>query len=79
MTLLIQEAKREKTSFFLDTGATLTLIKLRNLKNETPMREERMILIGVTEHKIYIIGKINATIALRNRRIRHTIYGRFPY
>jgi len=42
MTLPIQEAKREKTSFLLDTGATLTLIKLRNLKDETPVREERI-------------------------------------
>jgi len=35
------------------------------------MREERMVL---TEHKIHTIGKIWATIPLRNRRIRHTIY-----
>jgi len=71
VTLSIQEAKRKKTSFLLDTGATLTLIKLRNLKNETPKREKRMILTG---HKIHTIYKIRVPILVRNRRIRHTIY-----
>jgi len=58
----------------LDTGATLTLIKLGNLKDEISMREERMVLTEVTGHKIHTIGKIKTTIPLRNRRIRHTIY-----
>jgi len=58
----------------LDTEATLTLIKLRNLKDDTPMREERMVLTGITGHKIHTIGKIRATIPLRDRKIRHTIY-----
>jgi len=38
------------------------------------MHEERMVLTGVTGHKIHTIGKIRATIPLRNRKIRHTIY-----
>jgi len=33
-----------------------------------------MTLTGVTEHKIHTIRKIRATIPLRNRNIRHTIY-----
>jgi len=37
VTLPIQEAREEKTSFLLDTEATFTLIKLRNLKDETPI------------------------------------------
>jgi len=81
VTLTTQEAKREKTSFLLDTGATLTLIKLRNLKDETPTREKRMVLTGVTGHKIHTTGKIRATIPLRNRRIPpHNLCGegRFP-
>jgi len=52
----------------------LTLIKLRNLKDETMMREERMVLIGVTGHKIYTASKIRAMISLRNQKIHHTIY-----
>jgi len=74
MILPIHEAKRKKISILLDTGATLILIKLRNLEDETPMREERMVLTGITGHKIHTIGKIRATISPRNRRIRHTIY-----
>jgi len=38
------------------------------------MHEEHMILTGITEHKIHTIGKIRATIPLRNRKIRHTFY-----
>jgi len=58
----------------LDTRAILTLIKLRNLKDKTLKREERMVLIGVTGHKIHTISKIRTTIPLRNRKIRHSIY-----
>jgi len=58
VTLPIQETKRSKTSFLLDTGAMLTLIKLRNLKDKTPVCEERMVLTRVTGHKIHTIGKI---------------------
>jgi len=65
VTLPIQETKKGKTSFLLDTGATLTLIKLRNLKNETSIREERMVLTGVTGHKTHTIGRI-ATIPLEH-------------
>jgi len=60
VTLPIQETKGGKTSLLLD-GATLTLIKLRNLKDETPVREERVVRIGVTRHKTHTIRKIRAT------------------
>jgi len=74
VTLPIQETKKGKTSFLLDTEATLNLIKLRNLKDKTPVREERMLLTEVTGHKTHTIGKIRATISLEHRRICHTIY-----
>jgi len=54
----------------LDTGATITLIKLRNLKEEISLREERIVLTKVTGHKIHSIGKIRTMISLRYRRIR---------
>ncbi|KAL6260862.1 hypothetical protein P5V15_008392 [Pogonomyrmex californicus] len=38
------------------------------------MREERLVLTGVTGHKIHILGKIRATITLGDREIRHTMY-----
>jgi len=74
VTFPIKETKKEKTSFFLDTGATLTLVKIGNLKDDTKMRDERIALTGVTGHKIYTLGKIRATIPLGEQKIRHTMY-----
>jgi len=73
--LSINETKKGKTSFLLDTGATLTLVKIGNLKGDTKMRDERIALTGVTGHKIYTLGKIRAT-----KNMSHNIYGkRFSY
>ncbi|KAL6254132.1 hypothetical protein P5V15_014754 [Pogonomyrmex californicus] len=58
----------------MNTGSTLTLIKVGNLKGNTLMREERLALTGVTGHKIHILGKITATIMLGDREMRHTMY-----
>jgi len=73
VTLSIKETKRGKTSFLLDTGATLTLVKIGNLKSDTKMRDERIALTGVMGHKIYTLGKIRATISL-GEKIRHIMY-----
>ncbi|KAL6253474.1 hypothetical protein P5V15_012708 [Pogonomyrmex californicus] len=72
--LPMRQTKKGKTSFLLDTGATLTLIKVGNLKGNTLMREERFALTGVTGHKIHTLGKIRATITLGDREIRHIMY-----
>ncbi|KAL6267939.1 hypothetical protein P5V15_001007 [Pogonomyrmex californicus] len=76
ITLPMRETKKRKTSFLLDTGATLTLIKVGNLKGNTLMREERLALTGVTGHKIHTLGKIRATITLGDREIRHYVCGK---
>jgi len=74
VTLPIKETKRGETRFLLDTGATLTLVKIDNLKGETKMRDERITLTRVTGHTIYTLGKIRATISLGEQKIRHTMY-----
>ncbi|XP_071580550.1 uncharacterized protein [Temnothorax nylanderi] len=74
ITLPIQEAKKGKTNFLLDSGAILTLIKVGNLKGDTMVREKRLTLTGVTGHKIHTLGKIKATVDLGNQKIRHTMY-----
>ena len=74
VTLPIREAKRGKINLLLDTGATITLLKVGNLKGETPIRDERMTLTGVTGHKIHTLGKLRATIKLGDEEIRHTVY-----
>jgi len=61
-------------SFLLDTGATLTLIKVGYLKGNTLIREKQLVLTGVNGHKIYTLGKIKATVILGNREIRHTMH-----
>jgi len=43
ITLPIRETKKGKTSFLLNTGATLTLVKIDNLKGDTKMRDERSV------------------------------------
>ncbi|XP_024872669.1 uncharacterized protein LOC112455126, partial [Temnothorax curvispinosus] len=74
ITLPIQEAKKGKIDLLLDSGATLTLIKVGNLKEKTMVQEEKLALIGVTGHQIHTTGKIKATLDLGNKKIRHTMY-----
>ncbi|EGI58027.1 hypothetical protein G5I_13901, partial [Acromyrmex echinatior] len=58
----------------LDTGATLILIKVGNLKAETLIREKPMALTGMTD-QVKTIGKIRArTGRLGDKEIRHTMY-----
>jgi len=61
ITLPIQETKKGRISFLLDTGATLTLIKVGHLKGGTLIREKQLAFTGVTGHKIHTLGKIKAT------------------
>ncbi|XP_011684741.1 PREDICTED: uncharacterized protein LOC105448076 [Wasmannia auropunctata] len=46
VTLPMQEARKGKVSLLVDTGATLTLMKLKYVKDDTPLREDRMISNG---------------------------------
>ena len=74
VTLPMQKAVEGRLNFLLDSGATLTLIKVGNLKGKTMVREEKLALIGVTGHQIHTIGKIKATVDIGNKQIRHTMY-----
>jgi len=74
ITLPIQETKKGRMSFLLDTGATLTLIKVGHLKGDTLIREKQLALTGMTGHKIDTLGKIKATVIIGDREIRHTIH-----
>lgn len=71
---LTREAKRGKVRLLLDTNAAITFLKVDNLKGETWMLPERLMLTGVTGHTIHTLGKIKATIKLRGREVRYTIY-----
>jgi len=65
VSLPVKETRRGQTNFLLDSGATLTLIKIGKLKGDTQVRKEKMTLTGVTGHKIHTLGKIRATVIVR--------------
>jgi len=47
----VKEAKKEISTMLMDTGATLTLIKLKHLKGETLIYDEKYTLIGAIGKK----------------------------
>ncbi|EFN70790.1 hypothetical protein EAG_11687, partial [Camponotus floridanus] len=57
-----------------DSGSTNSLIKLKNLKDETPVYEKKIALTGISGHKLYTLGKIYATITINKRAIKHAFY-----
>lgn len=74
ITLPIREAPNGTVKMLFDTGATISLIKLKHLKDDTPIYPEKITLMGITGHKARTIGKIHARIDIGNRKIKHTIY-----
>ncbi|KMQ83541.1 retrovirus-like pol polyprotein [Lasius niger] len=57
-----------------DSGATISLIKVNQLKGETAIYKDKVTLVGITGHKARAIGKMYATIDLDGRKIKHAIY-----
>ncbi|XP_070530031.1 uncharacterized protein [Cardiocondyla obscurior] len=74
ITLDVEQAKKGRLNLLVDSGATITLIKVGNLKEDTPIIEEKMALTGVTGHKINTIGKIRATIKIGRKNIKQKMY-----
>jgi len=58
----------------IDTGATVSLLKLKMLKDNTRIYEEKIKLTRITGHSITTIEKTYATILLMNKTIKHPIY-----
>ncbi|XP_070526497.1 uncharacterized protein [Cardiocondyla obscurior] len=71
ITLPVNEAKQKKITFLLDSGATITIIKVGKLKGNTPLNEHKLTLTGVTGHKAITLGRIKATINLGRTEIIH--------
>jgi len=57
-----------------DSGSTISLIKLKNLKDDTPIYEDKINLTGVTRHQIQNISKIYATIKINVHKLKHVIH-----
>ncbi|KAM0728861.1 Retrovirus-related Pol polyprotein from transposon 412 [Formica fusca] len=74
VALPMRESKKGKINLLFDTGIAISLIKVKHLKDETLITEDKIALTGVTGHKVYTIGRINATINLYDGRVKHKMY-----
>ncbi|KAL6446821.1 hypothetical protein ACFW04_001329 [Cataglyphis niger] len=74
ITLSMQQAKREKVQMLYDSGSTISLIKLKQLKDDTLIYEDKIAFTGITGHKVHTIGKVYVTIKINNQKVKHTFY-----
>ncbi|XP_020296374.1 uncharacterized protein LOC109861229 [Pseudomyrmex gracilis] len=74
VTVPMKEAKKGEVELLYDTGATVSLIKKKYLKEKTPAEKTSMKLTGVTGHQASVIRKITATIQLKDKRVKHPVY-----
>ena len=72
--LPVREAKNGMIEMLYDSGSTISLIKLNQLKDETLIYDEKIALTGITGHKIHTLGKAYVTIKLDGHRIKHAFY-----
>lgn len=68
ISLPVQEAERNRIEFLFDTGATVSLIKLKTLKEETKIYDEQIKLFRITRHSIITLGKTYLGIYLRSNK-----------
>ncbi|XP_070159225.1 uncharacterized protein [Polyergus mexicanus] len=74
ITLPMRQAKDGKIQMLYDSGSTISLIKLKQLKDDTLIHEGKIALTGITGHKIHTIGKMYATIKMDNHKVKHAFY-----
>jgi len=72
--LPVRETKRGHINLLYDSGSTISLIKLKNLKDDALIYENKIALTGITGHKIHTLGKIYATINADEHTIKHAFY-----
>jgi len=66
----VRETKREHIKMLYDSDLTVSLIKLKYLKDDALIYENK-IALGITGHKIHTLGKIYATINVNGYTIKH--------
>jgi len=74
MKLPVCEAKREHINMLYDSGSTISLMKLKTLKDDALIYENKIALTGIIGHKIYTLGKFHATINVDGHTIKHVFY-----
>jgi len=74
VVLPIRQTQTGTANMLYDSGSTISLIKLKNLKDDTLIYDDKVMLTGVTGHQIQTIGKMHATIKLNQQKLKHLIY-----
>jgi len=72
--LPVREAKREHINMLYDSGSTISLMKLKHLKDDALIYENKIALTGITGHKIHTLGKVYATINVDEHPIKHAFH-----
>ncbi|KAM0732490.1 Retrovirus-related Pol polyprotein from transposon 412 [Formica fusca] len=70
----MRQAKDEKLRMLCDSGSTISLIKLKQLKDDTLIYEDKIALTGITGHKVHTIGKMYAAIKVDGHKLEHVFY-----
>jgi len=70
--LPVSEVKCEKIKLLYDS--TISLMKLKYLKDDPLIYENKIALTGITGHKIHTLGKVYATINMYEHIIKHAFY-----
>jgi len=60
--LPVREVKREYGKMLYDSGSTVSLMKLKYLKDDALIYDNKIALTGITGHKVHMLRKIYATI-----------------
>jgi len=55
--LPVREAANRKINMLYDSGSIISLIKLKQLRDDALIYENKIALTGITGHKVYTIGK----------------------
>jgi len=60
--LPIREAAKGKINMLYDSGSTISLIKLKQLRDDALIYEDKIAFTEIIGHKVYTIEKMYATI-----------------
>lgn len=74
LSLPVRKAAKKRVEFLFDTGATISLIKLKTFKGDVKIYEKEIKLIGITDHAIMTLGKAYLHMDLKDGQIKHPVY-----
>jgi len=66
MKLRVHETKNEHMNMLYDSSSTISLMKLKYLKDNALIYENKIALTGITGHKVHTLGKVYVTITIEH-------------